>query len=249
MKRTIISSGLALALCSGVASANPVGQSAQYAGSYTIDLNGQLVGTPRSGDEIAYSNLSGAANAGFANPDITATYGDELTLEANGRLQQISFSVFNGGASAGPMTGAVMGLDFFRASDGSFLGGFSVNLGGALTANPLNPGFFTTFTVGGLDTEEIDIDTNEIVMLQTYSGVAGATSVGVVSRVPPSVGSAIPQLYIDATGVGTGPGFFNIVDQFQEPITFNMIAEVVVPSPAGASLLAMAGLVGLRRRR
>lgn len=249
MKKTLISSGLAIALCAGVASANLVGQDAQYAGSHTIDLNGQFVGTPRSGDVVAYSNLASPANAGFANPDIGASYGDRLTLEATGRLQQVSFAVFNGGASAGPMTAAVIGLDFFRGSDGSFLGGFSVNLGGALTANPLNPGFFTTFTVSGLDGEGIEIDTNEIIMLQTYSGVAGATSVGVASRVPPVIGAAVPSLYIDATGVGSGPGFYNITDQFQQPITFNMVAEVVVPSPAGASLLAMAGLVGLRRRR
>lgn len=249
MNRVIISSAVALAACSGVASANLVGQSAQYDGSYTINTQGQLVGVPRSGDVIAYSNTASPANSGFANPDLTASYGDELTLAATGRLQQVSFAVFNAGTSAAAMTGATVGLDFFRASDGSFMGGFSVDLSGLLGTAPLDPGFFRGFTVPGLASEEIDIDTNEIIMLQTYSNVTGASVIGVASRVPPTVGSAIPQLYIDATGVGTGPGFFNIVDQFQEPITFNMIAEVVVPSPAGASLLAMAGLVGLRRRR
>lgn len=250
MKRVLLTGAAALAACSGAATANPVAQSAQFDGAYTIDLQGQVIGTPESGDVIAYSNRSGTANAGFANPDLTATYGDALTLEATGTLQQVSFAVFNGNGTTGAaMTGASVNIDFFRDSDGSFIGGFGVNLSGLLGTNPLVPGSFREFTVPNLGTLEIDIDTTDVIMLQTFSNVADATAVGVVSRVPPSVGSAVPQLYIDAAGVGSGPGFFNIVDANQQPLVFNMIAEVVVPSPAGASLLAMAGLVGLRRRR
>ena len=249
MNRVIISGALALAASSGVASANLVGQNAQYDGSYTINTQGQLVGSTRSSDVIAYTNRPSPANSGFANPDLTATYGDELTLAATGRLQEVSFGVFNAGSSAGAMTGATVGLDFFRASDGSSLGGFSVDLSGVLGTTPLDPGFFREFSIPDLASEGIDIDTDEIIMLQSYSDVTGASVIGVASRVPPTVGSAIPQLYIDATGVGSGPGFFNITDANQQPLTFNMVAEIVVPSPAGASVLAMAGLVGLRRRR
>lgn len=238
---------VAVAVLSGTAFADLSAENAVFAGARTIDLMGNDIGTPRGGTTV-FSNLQSGftANAAFSSTDLGAVWGDQLALAGTGTLESFSFAIFNSGSSAGALTSAVVDFAFFRASDSSSLGGFSVNTGDI----NLNAGFFTTLTVGGLGGFGVDLDTTDVIVLQTVTSTVGAANrLGVISATPASVGTSIPQLYIQASTVGGGvAGFYNITSA-GAPISFNVGYELVVPTPGSMALLGMGGLFASRRRR
>ncbi|MDX9912919.1 MAG: PEP-CTERM sorting domain-containing protein [Phycisphaerales bacterium] len=220
----------------------------QFAGAMSIDYRtgAPTPGTPRF-QGTAYSNVLGTTIRAFSSTDLSADYGDRLTTVGTGTLDAFTFGLFNSGTSAGPLGSATVDIAFFRGVDGSPLGGFGVNTG----AINLAQGFFTLLTISGLSGLGIDLDTTDIIFTQsirTGTITGGATRTGVVSLEPIQIGSAIPQLYINATTVGAA-GFYNITSA-GVPVNFFLGAQIdVVPAPASAALLGLGGLVATRRRR
>ncbi len=241
---------LSLAAAAGSASAGLAAESVNqqnYAGMRSIDIHGNSVSNPRGGTTV-FTNLQAGftANAAFSSTDLTAVFGDQLATVGTGRLQEFSFTLFNSGTSAGVLNSAEVAINFFRASDSSLIGGFNVNTGEI----NLGTGFFTTLNVTGLDGLGIQLDTTDIIVTQSVNSlVGGATRLGLVSATPVTIGSSIPQLYIDASTVNGGtPGFYNITSG-GNPISFNVGYQVVVPAPASAAMLGLGGLIAARRRR
>lgn len=221
---------------------------ARSAGTYTIDVHGNVLGDPRGAGTVVFSNLQTGftADRAFSSTDLTAVFGDRLTTVGTGRLQEFSFALFNSGTSAGTLVSATVRIDFLRASDSSSMGAISVNTGNINLAT----GFFTSLNVTGLDTLNINLDTTDILVLQTVTSLTGAANrLGVVSTTPTSVGSSVDQLYIDASTVGGGvAGFYNITSN-NLPVPFRVGYQVVVPAPGAFALLGLGGLVATRRRR
>ncbi len=249
MIRTLTVVSLLAAACGG-ASAGLIAESVsnlQHAGERTIDVHGNLVSAVR-GNPIVYSNLQSGftADRAFSSTDLTAVFGDQLTTAGTGTLQDFSFNLFNSGTSAGTLTSATVSFSFFRVSDGGALGSFNVNTG----TIALNAGFFTTFNVTGLGGLGVNLDSTDIIVLQTVTALTGAANrLGVVSTTPNSVGSAVPQLYIDASTVGGGvPGFYNITAS-GVAVPFTVGYQISVPAPGAFALLGLGGLMTARRRR
>lgn len=249
MIRTLTVVSLLAGVCAG-ASADIIAESVsnlQHAGVRTIDVHGNLVSSLR-GNPIVYSNLQTgfAADRAFSSTDLAAVFGDQLTTTGTGTLQDFSFNLFNSGSSAGALTSATVNFGFYRASDGGSLGSFNVNTG----AIALNAGFFTTFNVTGLGNLGVNLDSTEIIVLQTVTALTGAANrLGVVSTTPNSVGSAVPQLYIQASTVGGGvPGFYNITSG-GAAVPFTVGYQLSVPTPGAFALLGLGGLFSARRRR
>ncbi len=251
MKRTHLSiCALSVAALAGTVHAGLVAESVgqhQNAGNRSIDIHGNATGSVRGGTTV-FTNLQTGftANAAFSSTDASAVFGAQLATVGTGRLQDFSFTLFNSGTSAGALTSAQVAFNFYRASDSSLIGGFNVNTG----AINLATGFFTTLNVNGLDSLNINIDATDIIVTQSIlSRVGAADRTGLVSASPVTIGSALPQLYIDAADVGGGAaGFYNITSG-GSPITFNAGYQIVVPTPASAGLLGLGGLLATRRRR
>lgn len=234
----------------GTASASISAESigaANYAGAHRIDAQGNRLPGERGG-QVVFNNLQAGftANAAFSSTDLGAVFGDRLTLTGTGTLQDFSFTLFNSASSAGELTSAVVEFSLLRGADGSSIGSFQVDTG----AIALNTGFFTTLNVTGLGGLGINIDTTDLIVLQTVTSLTGAANrLGVVSANPISVGSSVPQLYIEASTVNGGvPGFYNITSA-GVPISFNTGYTVAVPTPASAALLGLGGLAAARHRR
>jgi hypothetical protein len=251
MKRTALTvCALSVAALAGTASADLAAESIgqqNYAGMRSIDIHGNSIAAPR-GATTVFTNLQAgfAANAAFSSTDLTAVFGDQLATVGTGRLQEFSFTLFNSGTSAGALTSAQVAINFYRASDSSLIGGFNVNTG----AINLNTGFFTTLNVTDLDGLDINLDTTDIIVTQSVLSLVGAANrLGLVSANPVTIGTSVPQLYIDASTTGGGvAGFYNITSG-GAPISFNAGYQVAVPAPASAAMLGLGGLFAARRRR
>jgi hypothetical protein len=241
---------LTLTALAGAASADVIAETGTFhnAGTQTIDLNGNVLSSARGASTTVFSNLQAgyAADRAFSSTDLTSVFGDQLATTGTGRLQEFSFTIFNSGTSAGNLTSATALIQFYRASDGSSIGGFTVNTG---TLN-LGLGFFTALNVTGLDALNINLDTTDIIVTQSLSNIVGpANRLGLVSTTPTSVGSSIDQLYIDSSTVGGGvAGFYNITAA-GVPVPFKVGYQVVVPAPGAFALMGLGGLVATRRRR
>ena len=206
-----IVSALLLALCAGSATANLVVEQAQYGGSHTIAFTpGQY--DQREVPTLAYSSVnfatSGAAGFGVgatSSTDLSATYGDAVTMVggAGKTLDSFQFAVFCSSSSAANLVSATGTIRFFRASDNSPIGAFSVNLGA------LPRGFFSLYNVTSLAALNINFDTNDIIIRQQLSNVVGATRMGTVfsnASNTPAVGTTPPGLFIQTATVA--PGFY-----------------------------------------
>lgn len=242
MKKII--SIVALAGLAGIAHADLIAETgAKFASSYALDYNG---GTPNVAKmSTVFDNLSSGPVNAFSSTDLEAVFGDTRTLTGTGLLQGVGFGVFNssGSGNANPLNAATVDINFFRASDSSFIGGLGVNI-----APSLAPGFFSTFTVSGLEGLGINLDTTEVIMTQTLRAgtvTGGTIRAGVVNLSPVTVGTAADSLFIDAADVGGGAaGFYTIGGA-----PFFLAGQVVVPAPASAALLGLGGLAAIRRRR
>ena len=178
---------------------------------------------------IVYDNTPSAANFGFSSIDPAAQFGDELFTTGTGLLSTQKFSTYNGG-TAGVLLTATFGISIYDAVTAALLGSYSasVNFGAGL-----NPGFFSTITVTGLDPLLILLPTTDLVVLQTIVSKTGtATRLGIASKNPPTVGASPGTMYISASDVGGGAaGFYNIGNP---PIPANPIYQLgCAPPPVG----------------
>jgi hypothetical protein len=178
---------------------------------------------------VVYDNTASPANFGFGSVDPAALFGDELITTGTGLLSTQKFSCFNAGA-AGVLLTATYGIQIYNAVTSALLGSYSasVNFGAGL-----NPGFFATITVTGLDPLVILLPVTDVIVLQSVLTQTGtATKLGIASRTPPTVGSSPNTMFISATDVGGGAaGFYNIGNP---PVPANPIYQIgLAPPPVG----------------
>lgn len=250
MKTVLKIAGL-LALAAGTASADVSVELARDSGQhYVYDIRtGQTTLGTLSGqraDYTAYDNTTTAVAAGFSSTDLAADYGDTLNLAGwtpyKGVVQDNVISFFNSGSSAGAVFSATFGIDFYRASNGSFIGGYttaSVSFG-----TGLSPGFFTTISITGLESLGINLDEGSVYMIQSMlTKVGPATRTGVAIGGVPTIGTSPNTMYVNATTVGPA-GFYTIGTTSGNPFY-----KVVLPAPGAMALLGMGGLIATRRRR
>lgn len=245
-------SALSVSLLSGLATAGLSSENvgaANNAGTRTIDMNGNLIAQARGAATTIFSNLQAGSTAdrAFSSTDMTAVFGDHLTTAGTGTVDSFGFTLYNSSSSAGALATAQVQIQFYRAADGTSLGGFNVNTG---TLN-LAAGFYTTLNVTDLSALNIVLDTTDIIVTQTILSRTGTASrLGVVSTTPTSVGSSVDQLYIDASDVGGGAaGFYNITSG-GVPVAFHTGYEVnVIPAPGALAMAGLGGLLAARRRR
>ena len=176
---------------------------------------------------IVYDNTPSAANFGFSSTDPAALFGDELLTTGTGLLSTQKFSCFNGG-TAGVLLTATYGIQIYDAITSVLLGSYSasVNYGAGL-----NPGFYATITVTGLDPLVILLPVTDVIVLQSVISQTGtATRLGIASKTPPTVGASPNTMFISAADVGPA-GFYNIGNP---PVPANPIYQIgLAPPPVG----------------
>lgn len=215
------------------------------AGDITVTADG--VGKSRAVPGIAvtaivYDNTASAANFGVASTDLTATWGDRLLTTGVGVLSSHKLTVFNSNLGTGSLLTATIAVDFYDGVTSLLLGSYnaSVNFGAGL-----NPGFFSTVTVTGLDPLVINLNVTDVIVTQQIVAMTGtATNLGVVSRNPPTVGSSPTSMYISAATIGGGvPGFYTFTNG-----PANVVNQVVVTVPTvGVESKTWSGVKGLFR--
>ncbi len=211
MQRAIalLSIAAVLMFAGAVSAEDLVAESAQFAGTIQVDMDGNSTMTPASTlvSTDVYSNVLSAANFGFSSTSLVAQWGDRCTTTGIGMLSEHVFSIFNAGTSAGLLLTANVTVSFFDAVTSAPLGAYatSVNFGAGLAA-----GFFSLVTVTGLDPLLINLNVTDIIVIQTVTAKTGpANRLGIASLNPVTLGSSTTQMYINASTVGP-PGFYNI---------------------------------------
>jgi PEP-CTERM motif len=226
----------------------------RYAGRITIDaMTGETTyseGTFRiAGDVYNNTNPAAPANFGFSSTDMLSTFGDRVTTTGTGILQEADFTVFNAGTSAGSLLTATYNIRYFDGPSGLALPGVgfttNVNFGAGLGV-----GFFSIVTVTNLAALNININTTDVTWTQQRTASTGAANrIGIASLNPPTIGTSIPQMYIQSATVGGGvAGFYNI-GTAPNFLPANPGARINVPEPTTMALLGLGALALIRRRR
>lgn len=251
----------AVLAAAGAAQATLVTETAQLAGMHRYNLAtgsttevfsaGRSVADRGSPAAVLYSNLTApsAAGSAFSQAGTTTTFGDRVTLTGTGgALEEFACTLFNSTTSnTTAITTGTMNINFFRASDNSPLGGFSVPLA-PFVGTGLAPGFFSIISVTGISlATNINFDTNDVLITQTLSGANGGRN-GVVFFNPIAAGASIPQMYLQGGTANLAPGYYNIGTS-PNFLQANPGYFVFIPSPGAAALLGLGGMVALRRRR
>jgi hypothetical protein len=204
----------------------------------------------RNTPTVVYTNLdpTGALRA-FGSGDLSATFGDDLDLVVGGELTDFQFTVFNsnGAGNTGLLDTFDAEISFFDGA-GTFIDSFTSSFD---FTTPLTPGGFGLLSVTNLGGLDIDLPEDVIVTQQLSNITGGTTQIGVVSSNPVTVGSAEDTLFIDASDVGSGPGFFNITSMGQPSPFFAgySVTVIPVPEPTTAGLFGLGAVAFLRRRR
>lgn len=158
-----------------------------------------------------YSNLASPVNFGISSIDLAAEWGDRVTTTGVGAVDEIDFTVFNSGTSAGNLLTASFAVTFYDGPSFTLLGGFStvsVGFGGGLP-----PGYYTYVSVVGLSPLAINLNATDAIVVQRVLNATGtADRLGVVSQDPPTIGSSITAMYINASTVGPA-GFYAVPGQ------------------------------------
>ena len=243
---TVVLGILVTAFAAGAAFADQLPEAAPtFFGHATIDLSKGTVTWDHAISPIlvnldVYSNVTSATNFGFSSTDLASQWGDELFTTGAGTLDQNEFTIFNSGSSAGPLTTVTATVNFFDALTSTPFGGYATNINfGA----GLPPGFFSILTVTGLSPLLINLTTTDIVVIQQLSNVAGGASrLGIASMDPPTIGSSIPQMYINSSTVGPA-GFYNISGQSANP---GYLVNVI-PPPVPTRTTSWGRIKGLYR--
>lgn len=174
---------------------------------------------------IAYDNTASGPNFGFSSTDLAADWGDECFTVATGLLSENKFTLYNGTGSAGVLLTAMVEVDFFDGPSSTFLGGYTTNVN---FGTGLPVGFFSIITVPGLDPLLINLTSTDIVVIQSILSKTGAASrLGIASLNPPTVGSSVGSMYINASTVGPA-GFYNIGNP---PVPANPGYEIALAPP------------------
>jgi len=197
--------------------------------AYVDNMTGAQTWNPGPNQIVAtmdvYDNTLSPANFGVSSTDLAAQWGDELMTIGTGILDQNVFSIFNSGSSAGPLLTATVSVSFFDFTTSTFLGGYSgnVNFGAGL-----NPGFYALVTFTGLGALAINLNSTDIVVIQTVTAKTGAANrLGIASLNPPTVGSSPSYMYINASTIGP-PGFYTFPNGPANP---GYRVGVQVPTP------------------
>ena len=185
---------------------------------------------PQAVPVVVYDNTTSPALFGVSSTDLTATWGDELFTTNVGTLSGLMFSVFNSGTSAGALLTSLVQFDIFDGTSFAPLGSFTTNVNyGA----GLNAGFYTLVTVTGLEPFAINIPSSPVIVLQTINSKTGpASRLGIVSLNPPTVGSSLADMYIDATTIGAA-GWYTFGNGPANP--GYQVSVVTAPVPTGKS--------------
>lgn len=250
--KTVSLSAFVLAALAGIASASPIVESAQYGGSVVINYaTGQYdsrVDPTLTYDSTNYatSGATGYGTGATSSTDLNAIYGDSMTMVGGSgkTLDTFKFAIFCSGSSTNPLTSAVETIRFYRQSDGTQIGAFTVNIGS------LAKGYYSVYTVTALSSLNINFDTNDVVVTQKLSSVVGATRMGTVfgnniTAAAPALGSTAPGMYISNTA--TTAGYYTFTNYAANS---NAVYQVgVIPAPGSIAVLGVAGLAARRRRR
>lgn len=240
-------SALALAVFAGLAGADVVTESAQYAGSMTVNvLTGEVSYGTRAGSTV-YDSSTGATIAATSSTNMSTIWGDETLLTGTGVLEEFSCSIFNSGSSASAMVSTQLGVQFNQmvaGVPGAVIGGFTGNV---TFGSPLNPGFYTVVTFTGLSGlgTPVNLSSTDVLVRQQLSATVGSTRAGVVSANPVGVGSSPASFYKDDPSLPPA-GFYVFSSGAPADILYKMN---VVPAPSAMALLGLGGLVAGRRRR
>lgn len=244
MSKSILSA-LALVAIAGVASADVViEENLQFAGHIFTDVYGNTQAQNRGGFTL-YSNTTSAANVATSSLNLNTRWGDTLNMVGTGVLDSFSLTVFN---SASGNTGTILTYDvdiqFFRANDLSYIGGFTgtINFGAGL-----NAGFYSIATFTGLAGMGINLDTAGILATQARTAHTGdSIRMGVASLNPVTIGSSPDTFYKDDPS--SPPAGFYTFSGGATPAQIGY-QVVAIPAPGAAALLGLGGLVATRRRR
>lgn len=205
----------------------------------------------------AYDNTGTAPTFGYSSNLRDTYYGDVLELTRSGILGSVSFSLYNGQASSGTISGGAMRLSFYDASgysggpiDGlKLLGKVTVPLD--MAANPLAPGNYVIQESGNIASLNIAIRT-PILITQQFEMTSGtSTRFGVASGSAATVGGSQGTYFL--SNAQNGPGLFTgtsgrAVNPFYKISTYDFIP---VPEPESYAAMAGFGLVAwaMCRRR
>jgi len=244
MKKVLLL-GVVLAL-GATARADLQFESPNFWGSMRVDAVTGVV-SPEAGTRAiydVYNNTSSSANAAFSSTDLTSVWGDNVVTVGTGLLKENAFTVYNSSSSAGPLLTAQVAIDFYRNSDSSYIGGYTTNpisFGGGAG---LAAGFYTIINVTGLDSLNIVLDTTDLIVTQTVLNPTGTASrLGWASLNPVTIGSSPISFYADSATVGAA-GFYNL----SGGTPANLGYRIAVPEPTTLALLALGGVLALRRR-
>ncbi len=205
---------------------------------------------------IVYDNLAApsVSSAATSSTDLTATYGDQMNLTSGGILEKFGFTIFNSSTgNTGTLDTAVVNLKFYDATNPYVSGALALPLLGQFNANinfganPLNAGFFTTVSVSGLSSFNINLTQKLMVTQQVVSFTGTTTRLGVVTFTTENVGSSIGNnWYRKSLTNSPTEGLFGFASPTSNAMGYNI---ETVPEPATMILLAGAGVAALARRR
>lgn len=237
----------ALAVAAGAASASIQGETAQFAGFYTVDYRtGVTTFSDASNSTRAttiYSNTASAPNFGVSSTDLNSTWGDRVTTTGTGGpVTSQQYTIFNSGSSLGSLLTATVDLLYFNGATNTFINGFAgtINFGTGLAA-----GFFSIVTFTGLDGLNMNLPTTDIIMTQKVTAKTGlASRLGIASLNPVNIGSSGPEMYIDSTTIGPA-GYYTFSNGPAQP----GYQIDLVPAPGALALMGLGGLMASRRRR
>jgi hypothetical protein len=171
------------------------------AGHWTLDYaTGELVEGTFGRSELIYDNT--VNDTGFAlDPNAfppVERLGDGLWMPGDGLLESVSFSIFNGTISGGPLTRADLQIDF---SDVYYAVIGSVFVDDLTFDPPIDPGSVGYVTVENLGSLNITLPYTCLYTLAYSDLQGGATALAQAVYDPPVIGESVDAYY------GQYPGF------------------------------------------
>ena len=155
-----------------------------------------------------YSNTASATAFAISSTDLAATWGDEVTTTGPGTLDQVDFTIFNSGSSAGPLSSATFTINLFDGPSSTFLGGFNTSV--TFTGSGLPAGFFSIITVTGISGLGINLPGTDVIITQKVASKTGAASrLGIAGLAPVTIGAGSPAMFINASTIGPA-GFYTL---------------------------------------
>ena len=217
-------------------------EEASFAGAQSFDWSSGTWsngGASSNFEGVAYDSTTLPIGNATSSTDLAAIYGDQTNMVGTGIVDAFKFTVFCSSSSAANLTSATQNISFFRGSDSSYIGGFTVSLGA------LAKGFYTTITVTSLASLGINLDVSTVVVTQQLTNVVGATRMGTILSFAnsPMTGSSNNGFF--ASSAATTAGYYVLSGQTFSNMWYQ---TTLVPTPGAFALLGLAGLASRRRR-